>query len=117
MNQNVAPTDITHLPPDLKDKLSAELRDTLEGWYGGPLILTSIYGIRKYNNGSVLRMHVDTASTHVVSAIINVDQSVRKDWPLVILDHEGRERFLLLDLWMFFSFDCLINDDVDLIPI
>jgi hypothetical protein len=43
---------------------------------------------RKYTNGSVLRMHVDTVNTHVVSAIINVDQSVEKDWPLLILDHE-----------------------------
>lgn len=43
---------------------------------------------RKYTNGSVLRMHVDTVNTHVVSAIINVDQSVEKDWPLLILDHQ-----------------------------
>jgi hypothetical protein len=33
-------------------------------------------------------MHVDTVNTHVVSAIINVDQQVEKDWPLLILDHE-----------------------------
>lgn len=29
--------------------------------------MTSIYGIRQYTNGSILRMHVDTISTHVVS--------------------------------------------------
>ncbi len=130
----------------------SELRSILEGWYGGELTLTSIYGIRcakydayymdarcdayfvfyywelanttvvtksvyvvwvcsdfkdeinicyqlacflfiklcffrcrKYNNGSVLRMHVDTVETHVVSAIINVDQGVEEDWPLLIL--------------------------------
>ena len=41
-------------------------------------------------------MHVDTASTHVVSAIINVDQRVDegKDWKLLILDHEGVEHEL-----------------------
>ncbi|RYY89411.1 hypothetical protein EON63_00745 [archaeon] len=44
---------------------------------------------RRYHNQSVLRMHVDTANTHVVSAIINVDQQVDKPWPLVILDHDG----------------------------
>ena len=38
--------------------------------------MTSIYGVRKYVNNSILRMHVDTAQTHVVSAIINVDQDV-----------------------------------------
>lgn len=60
MNQHVSPSRITHLPDRLKTKLSNELRDILEGWYGGELELTSIYGIRKYQNGSVLRMHVDT---------------------------------------------------------
>ena len=37
-------------------------------------------------------MHVDTVGTHVVSAIINVDQNVTTDWPLVILNHEGEEQ-------------------------
>jgi prolyl 4-hydroxylase len=46
---------------------------------------------RKYTNGSILRMHVDTVNTHVVSTIINVDQDVEEDWLLVILDHEDNE--------------------------
>lgn len=92
MNQHESPTGITHLTPSLKDKLEDELRPILEEWYAdGPLELTSIYGIRKYTNNAILRMHVDTVSTHVVSTIINVDQSVRKDWPLLILDHDGNE--------------------------
>ena len=43
------------------------MKPILEGWYGGDLFMTSIYGIRKYTNGSILRMHVDTLATHVVS--------------------------------------------------
>lgn len=97
MNQHVAPTAITHLTPEYKDRLSADLQPILEEWYGkGKLTLTSIYGIRKYNNGSVLRMHVDTVNTHVVSAIINVDQEVDKDWPLLILDHEDKEHKVIM---------------------
>lgn len=96
MNQHVAPTAITHLTPHYKDKLSEELQDVLEEWYGGQLLLTSIYGVRKYNNGSVLRMHVDTVDTHVVSAIINVDQEVDVDWPLKILDHDGMEHDVIM---------------------
>jgi len=46
-------------------------------------------GIRKYTEGSILRMHVDTVTTHVVSAIVNVDQDVDEDWKLEIVDHEG----------------------------
>ena len=68
MNQHVAPTNITHLVPELKNRLSSEVGHILEEWAGlGELELTSIYGIRKYNNGSILRMHVDTARTHAVS--------------------------------------------------
>jgi len=93
MNQHVAPSSMTHITSELKIKLHEELQPILESWYGkGPLKLTSIYGIRRYINGSVLRMHVDTAQTHVVSAIINVDQGgLEKDWPLLILDHYERE--------------------------
>jgi prolyl 4-hydroxylase len=68
---------------------------TLEEWYGkGPLKLTSIYGVRKYSNDSILRMHVDTRTTHVVSAIINVDQDVDEPWLLLILDHQDQEHWL-----------------------
>lgn len=43
---------------------------------------------RTYTNGSVLAMHVDTLQTHVVSAIINVDQDVAEPWLLKILGKE-----------------------------
>jgi hypothetical protein len=75
MNQHISPSLITHLSTNNKNRLSKELQSTMEDWYGdGELELSSIYGIRKYINGSVLRMHIDTAQTHVVSAIINIDQ-------------------------------------------
>ncbi len=41
-------------------------------------------------------MHVDTVSTHVVSTIINVDQGVDKDWPLLILDHSDVEHNVIM---------------------
>lgn len=104
MNQRAAASEVTHLPAlgtFSKSRLSRELRETLEEWYGGELVMTSIYGVRKYTNGSVLRMHVDTANTHVVSAIINVDQEIDvasgdRDWPLLILDHDGKEHNLVM---------------------
>jgi WD40 repeat protein len=54
--------------------------------------------ILKWNltTGSVLSMHVDTANTHVVSCIINVDQEVEEDWKLVILDHEENEHSITM---------------------
>jgi len=96
MNQHVAPAEVAHLPSHMKDRLAEELKPILREWYGGDLFMTSIYGVRKYTNGSVLRMHVDTVGTHVVSAIINVDQSVEEDWKLLILDHEDNEHRVIM---------------------
>lgn len=96
MNQHQAMSEITHLPSVgiySKERLGNELKPMLSDWYHGndPLFLTSIYGVRRYTNGSILRMHVDTVGTHVVSAIINVDQNVTNDWPLIILGHNDEE--------------------------
>jgi hypothetical protein len=89
MNQHVAPSYVAHLPPDQKNMFSADMKPILEEWSNMNLTLTSIYGIRKYTNSAVLNMHVDTVTTHVVSAIVNVAQDVQEDWLLEILDHDG----------------------------
>ena len=39
--------------------------------------------------GSILASHVDRLPL-VISAIINVDQRVKEDWPLEIIDHSGK---------------------------
>lgn len=41
-------------------------------------------------------MHVDTANTHVISAIINVDQDVDEPWRLLILDHDENEHWITM---------------------
>jgi hypothetical protein len=47
MNQQTAPSSITHLEPSLKNRLENELKPIMQEWYGdGDLYLTSIYGIR-----------------------------------------------------------------------
>lgn len=95
LNRHKAPSEMIHLPFGEKLRLTKELQPILEEWYGkGSLTMTSIYGVRKYTNNSILRMHVDTLSTHVVSAIINVDQEVITPWKLLILDHNYEEHEL-----------------------
>jgi hypothetical protein len=37
-------------------------------------LINSIYGVRRYLNGSSLGLHLDTAATHVISAIMQIDQ-------------------------------------------
>merc|ERR1711879_43701 len=65
----------------------------ISDWVGlpkGSLDMTSLYGIRRYSDGSVLEMHVDTVNSHAASAIMNVAQEgMRKDWKLEILDLKG----------------------------
>ena len=51
---------------------------------------------RRYTNGSWLASHLDRFSTHVVSAILNIGQSVEEDWPLYILDNSGAPHSVLL---------------------
>jgi hypothetical protein len=89
-NQRVTPTWHTPLPEHLRERVFAGLRPVMSEWVGGlELIGTSCYGIRTYSRGSYLHLHVDTVNTHVVSGIINVNQSTDADWPLEILDHDG----------------------------
>ena len=40
--------------------------------------------------------HVDRMETHVISAIINIDQKVDTEWPLQIQDHQGRMHELVM---------------------
>eukprot|EP00616_Rhizochromulina_sp_CCMP1243_P006744 CAMPEP_0118976484 /NCGR_PEP_ID=MMETSP1173-20130426/18970_1 /TAXON_ID=1034831 /ORGANISM="Rhizochromulina marina cf, Strain CCMP1243" /LENGTH=473 /DNA_ID=CAMNT_0006926525 /DNA_START=54 /DNA_END=1475 /DNA_ORIENTATION=- len=90
--QHEAPWFVRHVPPNLKTRLASELRPIMAEWSGfedGKLAMTSCYGIRRYSRGAQLRMHVDTMTTHVVSAIINVDQEIDSDWPIEIKNHEG----------------------------
>ena len=93
-NQHQITTWHTPLPPDVKRFVFDELQKTMEAWAPsvGPLKGTSAYGVRTYETGSYLHLHVDTAQTHVVSGILNVAQDLDggDDWPVEILDHGGK---------------------------
>ena len=58
--------------------------------------------------GAVLLQHVDALPTHIVSAILQVDQKVDEDWPLVLVDHEGInksktwEKILIWIFWVYY---------------
>ena len=42
-----------------------------------------------------MKLHVDTVNTHVVSAIINVDQEeMDEDWKLEVHGHDGKINFI-----------------------
>lgn len=99
---------ITQLPVSLQKALHAELQPMAEAWSGRKLLPTYVYGVRTYNRGAVLRTHVDRDHTHIVSAILNVDQKVEQPWPIYIqseLDspHPWRQLYLAPGELLFYE--------------
>ncbi len=91
-----APSVLVPLPEELRQEIHRELQGLAEAWVGRYLEPTYVYGIRRYHRGTVLEPHRDRAATHVVSAILNVDQQVDRDWPLEIEDHFYRKHQVIL---------------------
>ena len=87
---------LIELPNKLKEKVHKVLKEPLEKWSNTSLDPTFVYGIRVYQNGAVLVPHRDREETHIISAIINIDQEVNEDWPLIIEDHYYRKHELTL---------------------
>ncbi|CAM9805187.1 unnamed protein product, partial [Hapterophycus canaliculatus] len=74
------------------------------------LVQTACYGVRVYTNTSWLANHVDTKATHAVSVIMQVDQNVEEDWPLMIYDHAGNDYNITMkprDLVLYESATCV----------
>ena len=90
------PSVLIELPAGLRTQVHVALQPVLEAWIGDYLHPTWVYGIREYRHGAVLRSHRDREGTHVASAILNVAQDVRDDWPLEIEDHHYRRHRIVL---------------------
>lgn len=73
----------------LVDQIWRLARPILQEWTNQHLVPVSIYGIRIYQNQSILTPHVDRMPL-IISAIINVDQNVDEPWPLEVFDHTGQ---------------------------
>ena len=59
----------------LGQKLTS-VQEDMEAWAGVPLNYQAVYGIRVYRRGSKLENHVDRSGTHIISAIVNIEQKV-----------------------------------------
>ena len=81
-----------------KSAIFNSLRPLAESWVGNKFRLagTAVYGLRKYTRGANLDAHLDHMKTHVVSAILNINQKVDSDWPLQIFDHQGELHHIML---------------------
>ena len=76
--------------------LKQGLQPLAEFWAGVRLEHTRTSYVRRYTNGSWMASHVDGFNTHVISAIINLDQSVTEPWPLFIKGNEGLAHTVVL---------------------
>ena len=81
--------DITSAPAQLCTDLLNQIKYLLTKWinYKSTLQHVATYGIREYTRGSSLGNHYDKKNTHVISAIIHLEDTSDKPWPLYIEDH------------------------------
>jgi len=89
-------SSIIELPKDMCTEIHSLLQPQLSKWCGKALEPTFVYGIRTYHNGAILKPHRDRLNTHIISAIINIDQKINKSWPLHIEDNYYRPHQVFL---------------------
>jgi prolyl 4-hydroxylase len=104
--------NIHDAPAELLNDLHTTFKDILTKWieYKTPLMHTATYGIRKYLRGSQLANHYDKKNTHVISAIIHLDDVSDKPWTLYIEDHHFRPHQVSMeygDILLYESTTCL----------
>ena len=92
-----AGSEVVELSDELRKEIHNSLKPQLEAWSKTELLPTFVYGIRVYKKGSVLIPHRDRLKTHIISAIINVDQEVDEKWPLIIEDNYYRKHNVFLN--------------------
>lgn len=89
-------SQLVQLPLELREDIHDQMKPMMSQWCGKELAPTYVYGIRVYKHNAVLKSHRDRLETHIISAILNVDQEVNEDWPLVIEDNYYRTHHILL---------------------
>merc|ERR1712192_29538 len=68
----------------------------MEAWSNRTLMHTDTYGIRIYKRDSMLLDHIDRQGTHVISAVVQVDQDCDEGWPLTVEDEDGTMKEIYL---------------------
>jgi len=66
------------------------LKPMFEEWAGVELEPTSVYGVRVYRDGSILRDHLDVLETHVISGILHIASDVDEPYEIQIEDGKGK---------------------------
>jgi prolyl 4-hydroxylase len=102
---NTAPIE---LQETFKNQMSLLLTEWID--YKTNLNYVCTYGIREYLKGSILANHYDKKNSHVISAIIHLDDKSENPWPLYIEDHNFRPHEIVMeygDVVFYESTTCL----------
>lgn len=104
--------DMQNIPKHLLDETVATFKTLLTHWIGykSNLHFVNVYGIREYSNGGSLDNHYDRKHTHIISAIIHIEDDCDEKWELYIEDHHFRPHYLTMnygDVIFYESTTCL----------
>jgi prolyl 4-hydroxylase len=104
--------DINKAPNELRIELIEQMTILLTKWinYKSTLQHVATYGIREYTRGSSLGNHYDKKNTHVISAIIHLEDKSNKPWELYIEDHNFKPHHITMeygDVIFYESTTCL----------
>ena len=95
INTREIPTYMMHIPGDKKRWIAQVMEPLLSEWSGVPLKYSTMYGLREYVKGAVLKGHVDRIETHIISAIIHVTHTPQNiSWPLEVISWDGERHYI-----------------------
>lgn len=78
--------------PNYRNLIDQVMKPLLENWCNCNLTHTSTFGIRIYANNSMLVNHVDRAATHIISAVLQLDQQgMDKGWPIEVMHNPPKK--------------------------
>lgn len=85
------------LTSELEDLAYKTLTPAVTEWAQSEVRRTWSYGAIEYSYGSKLVMNRARKETHVLSALLNIDQQVNTPWPLDFVDQEGIHHEITLE--------------------
>jgi hypothetical protein len=95
------------LPKPHRQILEDFIQYQVEWWSYLKTHHTATYGLREYGPTSKLPLHTDVQTTHILSAIVNIDQDLGNgpDWPLVIYDNHCDKKEVFLKRGQFVLYE------------
>ena len=113
INDKEVKCSMVYLTDEMIHEISQSMLPLMESWCDCRLEQTTVYGIREYYRGNILRNHVDRISTHIISVILQVHKELgdQPDWPLEIIDMNGQTQQIYLQSgeMLFYESSTLIH--------